>query len=73
MQQLLLQSTGSRALGLNSHGSLAQSLGGMWDLPRPGTELMSPVLAGGFFTTEPPGTPSPFGSDAYSLSLSLLV
>ena len=41
----------------------------MWDLPRPGTELVSPVLAGGFFTTEPPGTPSPFGSDASSLSL----
>ena len=28
----------------------------MWHLPVPGLEPMSPVLAGGFFTTEPPGT-----------------
>ena len=27
----------------------------MWDLPGPGIEPMSPALAGGFFTTEPPG------------------
>ena len=27
---------------------------GMWDLPRSGIEPLSPVLAGGFFTTEPP-------------------
>ena len=26
------------------------------DLPDPGIEPMSPALAGGFFTTEPPGT-----------------
>ena len=26
------------------------------DLPDPGIEPLSPVLAGGFFTTEPPGT-----------------
>ena len=26
---------------------------GMWDLPRPGIEPMSPALAGEFFTTEP--------------------
>ena len=25
------------------------------DLPRPGIKLMSLALAGGFFTTEPPG------------------
>ena len=25
------------------------------DLPNPGTELMYPALAGGFFTTKPPG------------------
>ena len=31
---------------------------GMWDLPGPGIEPMSPALAGGFFTTEPPGKPS---------------
>ena len=27
------------------------------DLPNPGIELMSPELAGGFFTVEPPGRP----------------
>ena len=27
------------------------------DFPDPGNEHMSPVLAGGFFTTEPPGKP----------------
>ena len=27
------------------------------DLPDPGIEPMSPALAGGFFTTEPPGKP----------------
>ena len=27
------------------------------DLPDPGTEPASPALAGGFFTTEPPGKP----------------
>ena len=30
----------------------------MWDLP--GIEPMSPALAGGFFTTEPPGKPRIF-------------
>ena len=29
------------------------------DLPNPGIESMSPALAGGFFTTEPPGKPHP--------------
>ena len=28
------------------------------DLLDPGTELTSPVLAGGFFSTEPPGKPT---------------
>ena len=27
------------------------------DLPNPGIKLMSPALASGFFTTEPPGKP----------------
>ena len=27
------------------------------DLPDPGIKLVSPALAGGFFTTEPPGKP----------------
>ena len=29
----------------------------MWDLPHPGIEPVFPALAGGFFTTEPPGKP----------------
>ena len=29
----------------------------MWDLPRPDFDLVSPALAGGFFTTEPSGMP----------------
>ena len=32
------------------------------ELPNPGTELMAPVLEGGFFTTEPQGKPSHCGS-----------
>ena len=28
------------------------------DLPDPGMEAMSPALAAGFFTTEPPGRPN---------------
>ena len=40
---------------LISCGAQTQWLHGMWDLPRPGIKPMSPALAGGFFTTEPPG------------------
>ena len=32
-------------------------LRGMWDLPGPGLEPLSPALAGGFLTTAPPGRP----------------
>ena len=42
---------------LSSCGSRAQLLRGMWDLPRPGLEPVSPVLAGRFSTTAPPGKP----------------
>ena len=42
---------------LSSCGSWAQLLRGMWDLPRPGLEPVSPALAGGFSTTAPPGKP----------------
>ena len=42
---------------LGNCGSRAQSLRGMWDLPRPGLEPVSPALAGGFSTTAPPGKP----------------
>ena len=63
---LLLRSTGSRRVGfsscglwalecrLSSCGAWAKLLHGMWDLPRPGIEAMSPALAGGFLTTAPP-------------------
>ena len=42
---------------LSSSGSWAQLLRGMWDLPRPGLEPVSPALAGRFSTTAPPGKP----------------
>ena len=42
---------------LSSCGSRAQWLRGMWDLPRPGLEPMSPAVAGRFSTTAPPGKP----------------
>ena len=42
---------------LSSCGSRAQLLPGMWDLPRPGLEPVSPALTGGFSTTTPPGKP----------------
>ena len=39
----------------------AQLLRGMWDLPGPRVEPVSPALAGRLFTAEPPGkTPYPF-------------
>ena len=44
---------------LSSCGSWAQLLRGMWDLPRPGLEPVSPALAGRFSTTAPPGKPCP--------------
>ena len=52
-------SCGSRALErrLSSCGTRAQLLCGMWDLPGPGIEPVSPALAGGFLTTAPPGKP----------------
>ena len=42
---------------LSSCGSRAWLLHGMWDLPRPGLEPVSPALAGGLSTTAPPGKP----------------
>ena len=42
---------------LSSCGSRAQLLRGMWDLPRPGLEPLSPALAGRFSTTATPGKP----------------
>ena len=63
---LLLWSTGSRRVGFSSCGSWALEhrlssceawallLRGMWDLPGPGLEPVSPALAGGFLSTAPP-------------------
>ena len=47
-------SSGSQALEhrLRSCGSWTSLLQGTWDLPRSGIELMSPALAGGFFSME---------------------
>ena len=39
---------------LNSCGTLARLLLGMWDLPESKIKLVSPELAGRFFTAEPP-------------------
>ena len=47
--QLLLSMPNSCAWASLPHG--------MWDLPRPGMEPVSPALAGGLFTTETPGEP----------------
>ena len=48
--------------GFSSCGTQTQQLWrtglvvrGMWDLPGPGLEPVSPALAGGFLTTAPPG------------------
>ena len=51
------QSAGSRCSGFSGCGSRAYSLRGVWDLPRPGTEPVSPALAGRLITTGPPGRP----------------
>ena len=42
---------------LSNCGSRAQLLCGIWDLPRPGLEPVSPALAGRLSTTAPPGKP----------------
>ena len=43
------------ACRLSSCDARAQLLRGIWDLPGPGIEPVSPALAGGFLTTAPPG------------------
>ena len=50
---------GHQARGPSSCGMKAVEcrLHGMWDLPGPGLEPVSPALAGGFSTTAPPGKP----------------
>ena len=56
---------------LSNCDSRAQSLRGMWDLPRPGLEIVSPALAGRFSTTVPPGKPLMFILIVASLQFSL--
>ena len=46
-----------QTLRLSNYGSRAQLLRGMWDLPRPGLEPVSPALSGRLSTTAPPGKP----------------
>ena len=47
-------------------------LRGMWDLPRPGLEPVSPASAGRFSTTAPPGKPYlPFLKASLKLALGL--
>ena len=57
----------SRALErrLRTCGALSQLLQDRWSLPRPGVEPMSPALAGGFITIQPPGSP---GLNCFSIS-----
>ena len=50
----------SQYCGFSCCGSRAWLLHDMWDLPRSGIEPMYPVLAGGFFITEPPGKPNSY-------------
>ena len=52
-----LSSCGMGALErrLSSCGARAELLHGMWGLPGPGLEPVSPALAGRFLTTAPPG------------------
>ena len=50
-----LSSCGSRAIERRLSSCGAQVLRGMWYLPGPGLEPVSPALAGRFLTTAPPG------------------
>ena len=53
----LVAEHGLQTRRLSSCGSRAQLPRGMWDLPRPGLEPVSPALAGGLSTTVTPGKP----------------
>ena len=45
---------------------------GMWDLPGPGNEPVSPALAGRFLSTAPPGKPSFYFLDGVLYSRKVL-
>ena len=61
----LVAEHGLQTRRLSSCGSQAQPLHGMWDLPRPGLEPVSPALAGRHSTTVPPGKPLSFCFDLH--------
>ena len=52
---LSLQSMALGPGGFHVCGTGAQVLPGIWKVPEPGLEPVSPALAGGFFSTGPPG------------------
>ena len=54
---LFMQSTSSRVSRLITWGEWTYLPHGMWDLPGPGIELMSPALSGRFPTPGAPGKP----------------
>ena len=63
---LFRRSTGSGLTGSSSHSTGVSHCDawawfprGMWELPRPGVEPVSPALTGRFFTTLPPGKSCP--------------
>ena len=58
-QALGVWASAGAACGLSSCGTWALLLRGMWKLPSPGIEPMSPALADGFLSTESPGKSSP--------------
>ena len=51
---LLMQNKGSGHTGFSSCDTQTQLPRGTWNLPRPGIKPVSPALAGGSLTTEPP-------------------
>ena len=53
-----MRNTGSKHVGLSSCGGQTQLSHSMWNLPRPGIELLSLALQGTFLTTGLPGKPS---------------
>ena len=60
LQQLQHAGSVVVAHGLSSCGSWAQLLCGIWDLPRPGIEPMSPAVTGRLLTIVPPGKSQEF-------------
>ena len=56
--------------GLSGCGTWAWTLHGMWNLPRPGIELVSPALAGRFVTV---GSPEKSHVNSFYLLLNLYV